>query len=683
MPLKGPYMALDPALTSQPIASVSPSTVQDVGMYLSGPEPVVSQVSESAHDDSPSPKYTETRSPSIGESSSRSTTLPNLDNQVSSPPFFVSPRDDLPDVTSYEISPKRMRVRQGHDTGPFCDQSMRPPKSGSFRGNYSPAYIYTAGYVNSPLTPGSETGDDIYRSYSARSSPHLSQDSSDLRRLSVNSLLSGPPGIPAPRSNPELQDWSVQYQDTSLDSTVWGLDRGFRDLDIRKNDDTNAISGLSPMANRDHSRHTPGENGEADSVEFGSGMEKSSSAFASGNYYDKPVSIRIPNSFGELPEKLRENPMNILYFHHFINHTAGCVLPQMALQDYNLLNLLLAYSALHRARLLGQPEPELRIALWVQDIFPNLRKALSDPNQIITNANLATAIMLASLEIISPKSFGVEVPWQNHLDTARQMIAARGGPQNVHTASRGDRVLAFLWSWFAYLDVLGSLSGVKTNSSTLSWILDSEIDDENDYQIDCTLGFTSKCVRLLANVAELSRICDSERIDSYHEIIPGWKPSENMVDRAENLEHELMKSRRHLFKPCRHMQSWGEAAFQRYSVEMSATNEAFHWAGLVHLHRRILGKSTKHRDVQTAVGEIFGVLNKLRRGSSAEACLLFPMFTAGCNTEDARRRNDILDRVKGMEMVGLTQVLKARSLMERVWKTGKPWETLVDGEFFG
>jgi hypothetical protein len=26
---------------------------------------------------------------------------------------------------------------------------------------------------------------------------------------------------------------------------------------------------------------------------------------------------------------------------------------------------------------------------------------------------------------------------------------------------------------------------------------------------------------------------------------------------------------------------------------------------------------------------------------------------------------------------------KARALMERVWETGKPWETLVAGEFLG
>jgi hypothetical protein len=78
----------------------------------------------------------------------------------------------------------------------------------------------------------------------------------------------------------------------------------------------------------------------------------------------------------------------------------------MALQDPNLMKLLLAYSAAHRARLLQQPEPATRIALWVKDIFPNLRHALNDPSKIVSNENLCCAIMLASLEIISPKAFG-------------------------------------------------------------------------------------------------------------------------------------------------------------------------------------------------------------------------------------------------------------------------------------
>jgi len=253
----------------------------------------------------------------------------------------------------------------------------------------------------------------------------------------------------------------------------------------------------------------------------------------------------------------------------------------------------------------------------------------------------------------------------------------------MQTTSLGDKVSSFLWSWFAYLDVLGSLSGAKANDSSSAWILDYELDVESEFQIDCILGFTSRCIHILAKIAELSRICDSERIGHDHAIDAEWKPSEEIVARAEKLESDLAVSRLHPARPCTHIQASDEAAYHWDSIEMAATNEAFHWAGLVHLHRRILGKTSTHTDVQTAVREISGALYKVRRGSSAEGCLLFPMFTAGCDTQDDKQRAEILERIKGVERFGMTQVHKARTLMEKAWETGKPWETLVAGEFFG
>lgn len=354
----------------------------------------------------------------------------------------------------------------------------------------------------------------------------------------------------------------------------------------------------------------------------------------------------------------------------------------MAIQDDNLLCLLLAYSASHRARFLHQPEPATRIALWVQDIFPSLRKALDDPNEIISNANLATAIMLASLEIISPKAFGISVPWQKHLDTARQIIAARGGTHGMQTDSRKDKVTSFLWSWFAYLDVLGSLSGISHLSST--WVLDYEIDGEDEYLIDCILGFTSRCVRLLAKTAVLAKICDAQRIKAESTVQNDWRPSKQTISVAEKLEHDLVESRRHPSKPCTHMQYTGKEAYKGASQEMSATNEAFHWAGLIHLYRRVLGKSSDHPDVKNAVQEIHNLLSKVKRGSSTEACLLFPMFTAGCDTQDENQRASILERMKLVELVGMTQVcIPFEKIMTNIDSPIGSKSTNIDGEGLG
>jgi hypothetical protein len=353
--------------------------------------------------------------------------------------------------------------------------------------------------------------------------------------------------------------------------------------------------------------------------------------------------------------------------HHCSANPFQNILPKMALQDHNLMNLLLAYSASHRARLLHQSEPAMRIALWVKDIFPNLRRALDDPTQVVSNSNLATAIMLTSLEIISPKVFGVDVPWQKHLDTARQILVWRG----KYMQRDGSPVSNFLLRWFTYIDILGSLIGGRAQlcSSTERPLLprdytedkictgDYDFSEDSDYQIDCLLGFTSRCVSILAKIAKLATICDRERIEVNGYIRPKWAPSKDVRTEAEKLRIDLEAARTtNQVRSCPHLHSAGEAAYQWDTREMAATNEAYHWAGLIHLDRRILGKASTHHDVQNAVREISGTLDKVRKGSTAEMCLLFPMFTAGCDAQDEGQKGLIMDRLKGIEELGMSHV---------------------------
>ncbi|GKT42022.1 uncharacterized protein ColSpa_02203 [Colletotrichum spaethianum] len=369
-----------------------------------------------------------------------------------------------------------------------------------------------------------------------------------------------------------------------------------------------------------------------------------------------------------LTGRLRENPMNLLPWnnvekqHHFLNHTA---------------------KAAHRAKLLGQTEPQMRIALWVQDIFPALRQALSDREKIISNTSLATAIMLASLEIISPTAFGYDIPWQRHLSLARDLMWRR--LTDLRRTAHGleeDRVCVFLWSWFAYLDVLGCLSGgTPDEDSSRFWLLEYTMHDAGDdrYEIDCIMGFTTRCVQILAQVADLARRCDEERLTSSYSSLSAWTPSPAFVQRAKQLEQELLYSMAQPSLPCKHIHS----VEAKDKQEMVLMNEAFHWAGLIHLHRRILGKPSGHADVQGQVQRIIACLESIRPGGSAETGFLFPMFTAGCNALDEAQRSKILERFRRVESNGMTQVHKAKKMMENVWASGQAWEPLLCTEFIG
>lgn len=121
-----------------------------------------------------------------------------------------------------------------------------------------------------------------------------------------------------------------------------------RDLDLGKNDDTNAIIKAFKDSTVEEDLIA------ADSIRSTMEIEY----VGPEGYYDRPMPIKIPRDLEPLPAKLRENPMNLLYFHHFMNHTAKAlvphddeqsnpyrhVLPQMAVDNDNLLSLMLAYS---------------------------------------------------------------------------------------------------------------------------------------------------------------------------------------------------------------------------------------------------------------------------------------------------------------------------------------------------
>ena len=318
----------------------------------------------------------------------------------------------------------------------------------------------------------------------------------------------------------------------------------------------------------------------------------------------------------------------------------------------------------------------------MQDVFPALIAALGRSAHQISDGNLATAIMLASLEIISPapESDEVKVSWQKHLDVARNMMVARSQSSLI---PRGGEVNHFLTRWFAYLDVLGSLSGGR-NLPLFDgdYFRDDAEDDAKSHQIDCLMGFTSRCVSILARVAKLAHLCDNQRMDAQGNLVLNWQPSPDTVQQAVEIKNDLHKARQHVQQGCHHRRNSTDMD-PSYAIELVTTNDAFHWAGLIQLDRRVLGKSSTDPEVQFYVREIVAALTKIREGGTAEACLLFPMFTAGCDAlpED---RDPIMSRLKSVEKSGMFQVRQAISLVEKVWETGRSWETFIgEVEFIG
>jgi hypothetical protein len=233
------------------------------------------------------------------------------------PPMATSNPYSLGESISSPFNPAK-RVRLSPQTDTFGgNTSMYPGQVHS---------LFPAHYNLNPLTP-------------ATSSASISQDNDD-RRISVSSLLSDDPGPPSskrpsasdsnqsgPTSEPaapprrgSLHQRMISYSETEL----YGHDRGAPDLDIPRNHDAMAISGNSPS---EHSDFGSWLEAEFEDASFGFGTASRETVFASGGYYASPVPIKIPRKLEPLPATLSENPMNLLYFHHFLNHTARILVP--------------------------------------------------------------------------------------------------------------------------------------------------------------------------------------------------------------------------------------------------------------------------------------------------------------------------------------------------------------------
>lgn len=264
------------------------------------------------------------------------------------PPYSMSGcKRRIDHDASPEQSAKRVRLSPGDETSQSHDSSRMHRAS-----SHSPGNIYehsrpgfqlrtpriASPSMTNPMTPASSSSnsDEIRRTWRPASSSHTIQDQ-DVRRVSVSSLLSGSPepdptqmmfDNPAqsdtdpPAISPHLGDsFSTRnrlYPNTQLES--YGLDRGLPDLDIPRNDDAAAINGVSPFQQNDFDAWLA--NVDLGIPEFGFGLQKRELVLAKGGYYDSPVPIKIARTLEPLPSTLLENPMNLLYFHHFLNHTA-------------------------------------------------------------------------------------------------------------------------------------------------------------------------------------------------------------------------------------------------------------------------------------------------------------------------------------------------------------------------
>jgi hypothetical protein len=229
-------------------------------------------------------------------------------------------------------NPENSRLHQSSSYGPSdVDEPFQPSSQ-------PPTPNTVSSHANNPMTPASSStnSEEMRQTLRLASNQYALQDR-EVRRVSVNSLLSRSPELERNRKmasnhaqacsdlgavSPLLAHSSPSrkraHSNTQVES--YGLDRGLPDLDVPRNNDAAAINGISPAQQIELDAWL--DSFDHRTTEFGFGLQKREFVFAKGGYYASPVPIQIPKKLDPLPSTLLGNPMNLLYFHHFLNHTA-------------------------------------------------------------------------------------------------------------------------------------------------------------------------------------------------------------------------------------------------------------------------------------------------------------------------------------------------------------------------
>ena len=444
---------------------------------------------------------------------------------------------------------------------------------------------------------------------------------------------------------------------------MYGYDSGRPDFDLPRNRDREALDSSAELSPQ-----------RIDSPNAASQPKDA--------YYSGSVEVSIPSHLGPLPPMLRENPMNVLYFHYFYNYTSRVlvthecqsnpfrtILPQLAIQDENLLSLLLAYAACHRARLLCHAEPINRISTWVDRLFPRLRQALAN-GEAITDTLFGTCVMLASLTLSYPKAFAVPISWYDHLSVAQQMYKLRS-QQHSQSPTNASR---FFDRWFAYLDTFGSLSGNVYHGCYQDWSKQPFL-TEDRMDTKCLVGYTNQSLVLLARVAELAKRCDYERKQSGQPSLLSITASQHLRVTLELAGLEV----RHKRYVCVCESSSAPSTDVYRSI-----NAALHHAALICLYRRIYLLPSNSQVVQTSVAAIMEALGPNEYFIYVDTPdVILPLYLAGCESLDQRQRSEVLQRLQYIGNAGMAQVARVCTLLWDCWDNGKDWVEMDHDIFLG
>lgn len=290
-----------------------------------------------------------------------------------------------------------------------------------------------------------------------------------------------------------------------------------------------------------------------------------------------------------------------------------------------------------------------------------------------------------------------------------------------------DPTQLFLMKWFATLDIFAGVSGLRKSTIPDGHYWSSTTPDHSRGYVDEFMGYSLELMPLLAKIARMARVQqkrakiaiaaaaasrtihnsdssdseDEEAVAEMHIQCQLHPETLEEIQLIENQLHALFERSAPPSFTAQHSRDspsfspfspppigtggtqpspTNPATKQAIAEEMRLTHRIFVHAALLHLYRRVQNLPKSHIKPAHAVYMILENFEKLHVESAASILILWPVFSAGCETDDAEQRRKIDERMKKMGRFGMGNVERARKAMRAYWEAedGGRWDLFME-----
>jgi hypothetical protein len=331
-----------------------------------------------------------------------------------------------------------------------------------------------------------------------------------------------------------------------------------------------------------------------------------------------------------------------------------------ALNTPHLLNAILASACSHHGRLLKDASSRRRATClkYTNSAICSLREELSGTKQKPSAELVTTALILSTNDLC----YGNIPIWRTHLRGVLRLLLALL-EQQILLSTPINPFIECLAKWFKTMDVLAALSGldVQCVHNPEDVLLGTSLLHSTD-NVDDICGFSLDLFQLMAQVSRWTR-----RQYLYSSTGLVWSdPSVSGLELETKLYALLERS----------IPSTRVTNGHISVLELQSTHRAFTHAALLHLHRRVQMLPKNHIQVRTDLNNILDAVSQIHPFSLANILILWPVFTAGCETDIITERGMIQTRMGNMQSLGMGNFARARQLLHRFWssETSLPWD---------